>query len=233
MVAPIPLVVLDFSLVINIVFVLLVFIPALIISGAKFGIFLPLNVIISVFSLGLNISYVKAILTEGQAFQSRVMILFSEFALSKNIVVDILMFVILIIVMFLVIRRIAIYPEIVCARFALDEMPSKLMCVEAELQMATITDKEAREKRIAIRKESDFLEAMSIVSKFFILAYILNTVVIVLNIFTSLIIGIVMYGQSFTAVSSSYLCFIISVGVLVQMPLFFVSIAWTLVVYRF
>ena len=148
LVIPLPSLVLDFLLIVNIIVSLLILLMVLSIKSANdFSVFPSVLLVMTAFRLALNVSTTRAILTEGANFNGKVITAFADFVVGGNIVVGVVIFIILIIVQFIVITKGATRVSEVAARFALDSMPSKMMAVESELQAGAITDKEAEEKR--------------------------------------------------------------------------------------
>ena len=194
---------------------------------------LIINIVISLaFRLALNVSTTRAILTQGANFNGKVITSFAEFVVGNNIVVGVVIFIILIIVQFVVITKGATRVSEVAARFALDSMPSKMMAVESELQAGAITDKEAEEKRKKIRGESDFYGTMDGASKFVQGDVIAGIIITIINIVGGLIIGITMRGEAFAQAADAYTRFTVGDGLVSQIPSFFMSFATGLLVTR-
>ncbi len=233
LIIPMPTMVLDFLLIVDIILALLILLMVLNIkSSSEFTVFPSLLLIMTAFRLALNVSSTRLILTQGTAFRSQIITSFAEFVVAGNIVVGIIIFIILIIVQFVVITKGATRVAEVAARFSLDSMNSKMMAVESELQTGAITDKEAEDKRRAIREESDFYGTMDGASKFVQGDVIAGLIITVLNILGGLIIGIVMRGESLSEASRAYLRFTIGDGLVTQIPAFFMSFATGLLVTR-
>lgn len=233
LIIPMPTMVLDFLLIVDIILALLILLMVLNIkSSSEFTVFPSLLLIMTAFRLALNVSSTRLILTQGTGFRSQIITSFAQFVVGGNIVVGIVIFIILIIVQFVVITKGATRVAEVAARFALDSMPSKMMAVESELQTGAITDKEAEDKRNMIRAESDFYGTMDGASKFVQGDVIAGLIITVLNILGGLIIGMVMRGENLSEASNAYLRFTIGDGLVTQIPSFFMSFATGLLVTR-
>ncbi len=233
LIVPMPTMVLDFLLIVDIILALLILLMVLNIkSSSEFTVFPSLLLIMTAFRLALNVSSTRLILTQGTGFRSQIITSFAQFVVGGNIIVGIVIFIILIIVQFVVITKGATRVAEVAARFALDSMPSKMMAVESELQTGAITDKEAEDKRRMIREESDFYGTMDGASKFVQGDVIAGLIITVLNILGGLIIGMVMRGENLSDASNAYLRFTIGDGLVTQIPSFFMSFATGLLVTR-
>lgn len=233
LIIPLPTMILDLLLVVNIVISLLILLMVLSIKNANdFSVFPSVLLIMTAFRLALNVSTTRAILSQGANFDGRVITAFANFVVSRNVVVGVVIFIILIIVQFIVITKGATRVSEVAARFALDSMPSKMMAVESELQAGAITDKEAEEKRKKIRGESDFYGTMDGASKFVQGDVIAGLIITVINIVGGLVIGMTMRGETFNQAIDVYTRFTIGDGLVTQIPAFFMSFATGLLVTR-
>ena len=233
LIIPLPTMILDLLLVVNIVISLLILLMVLSIKSANdFSVFPSVLLIMTAFRLALNVSTTRAILSQGANFDGRVITAFANFVVSRNVVVGVVIFIILIIVQFIVITKGATRVSEVAARFALDSMPSKMMAVESELQAGAITDKEAEEKRKKIRGESDFYGTMDGASKFVQGDVIAGLIITVINIVGGLVIGMTMRGETFNQAIDVYTRFTIGDGLVTQIPAFFMSFATGLLVTR-
>lgn len=233
LIIPLPTMILDLLLVVNIIISLLILLMVLSVKSASdFSVFPSVLLIMTAFRLALNVSTTRAILSQGASFDGRVITAFANFVVSGNVVVGVVIFIILIIVQFIVITKGATRVSEVAARFALDSMPSKMMAVESELQAGAITDKEAEEKRKKIRGESDFYGTMDGASKFVQGDVIAGLIITVINIVGGLVIGMTMRGETFNQAIDVYTRFTIGDGLVTQIPAFFMSFATGLLVTR-
>lgn len=233
LIIPLPSMILDFLLIVNIVISLLILLMVLSLkSASEFSVFPSVLLVMTAFRLALNVSTTRAILTQGANFSGKVITSFAEFVVGNNIVVGVVIFIILIIVQFVVITKGATRVSEVAARFALDSMPSKMMAVESELQAGAITDKEAEDKRKKIRSESDFYGTMDGASKFVQGDVIAGIIITIINIVGGLIIGMTMRGEPFAQAADAYTRFTVGDGLVSQIPSFFMSFATGLLVTR-
>ena len=165
LVVPMPYIVLDFLLMLNITFGLLILLNALYAKEPlDMSAFPTLLLVATVFGLVLNVTATRLILGEG--FAGNVIMVFGNFVMGDNIVLGIIVFAIIMIVNFLVITKGSERVAEVSARFTLDAMPGKQMAVDADLNTGAITDEEAKARRKKITDESAFHGAMDGAAKF-------------------------------------------------------------------
>ncbi len=126
--------------------------------------FPSLLLVTTLFRLSLNVASTRLILLDGDA--GTIIDTFGNFVVGGNIVVGLVMFIIIVVIQFVVITKGATRISEVSARFVLDAMPGKQMAIDADLNAGYITDKEAKERRQKIVKESEFYGAMDGASKF-------------------------------------------------------------------
>jgi len=165
MIIPLPTILLDVLICLNITIALLVVMSAIYnIEALDLSVFPSLLLITTLFRLALNISSTRLILLDGYA--GEVITAFGNFVVGGNAVVGFIVFVILVIVNFIVITKGSERVAEVSARFTLDAMPGKQMAIDADLNQGATTDAEARRRREKVQRESDFFGAMDGASKF-------------------------------------------------------------------
>ncbi|MEW6702963.1 MAG: FHIPEP family type III secretion protein, partial [Bacteroidota bacterium] len=121
MLIPLPPLVLDFLLSLNITLAVLVLIVSLYIqSPLDISVFPGLLLVTTLFRLGLNISSTRLILIEGYA--GKVIESFGSFVVGGNYVVGFIVFLILVVIQFIVIVKGSGRISEVAARFTLDAM---------------------------------------------------------------------------------------------------------------
>src|SRR5690606_6582726 len=114
---------------------------------------------------------------------------FGEVVIGGNFIVGIIVFVILTIVNFLVITKGGERIAEVTARFTLDALPGKQMAIDADLNAGLISSDEARQRRAAVAKESDFYAAMDGAAKCVRGDAIAGTLILLINLIGRLAIG--------------------------------------------
>lgn len=236
MVMPVPAPIMDLLLAFNITLSLLVLLLSLyIIKPLDFPIFPSLLLLTTLFRLSLNIASTRLILLhghEGAGAAGKVIMSFGQFVVSGNFVVGGIVFGILVLINFVVITKGAGRIAEVAARFTLDAMPGKQMAIDADLNAGLIDDKEARQRRKEIAKESEFYGAMDGASKFVRGEAIAGLVIMAINVIGGLVIGIFQQDLQATAAAESYTLLTIGDGLVSQIPAIIISTAAGILVSR-
>jgi len=231
MLAPLPPLLLDALLILNIAVSFLVLLIAMYITEPlEFSAFPPLLLIITLFRLGLTISASRMILSQAKAGQ--VIAVFGSTVIGGNYVVGVVVFLTLLIIQFMVITNGAGRVAEVAARFTLDAMPGKQMSIDADLNSGLIDDQEARRRRRAVELEADFYGAMDGASKFVKGDAIASIVVVVVNIVGGFVIGMVQLGMDAMQALQIYALLTVGQGLATQVPSLLISTATGLIVTR-
>ncbi|MDU2066811.1 MAG: flagellar biosynthesis protein FlhA, partial [Sporomusaceae bacterium] len=231
MIIPLPTMLLDIFLTLNITLALTVVMVAVYnTEPLDFSVFPSLLLITTLFRLALNVSSTRLILNSGYA--GEVILAFGNYVVGGNAIVGFIMFVILIIIQFIVITRGAERVAEVAARFTLDAMPGKQMSIDADLNSGLINDAEAKERRRKIQREADFYGAMDGASKFVKGDAIAAIIIIVINIVGGFVIGMVQFNLSAVQALSQYTLLTVGEGLVNQIPALLISTATGIVVTR-
>jgi flagellar biosynthesis protein FlhA len=233
---PMPTVMLDLLMAMNLIFSLLVLLNVIYSKKpTEFSIFPTVLLAATIFSLALNVSSTKLILTQGENFNGRMIHVFSSFVVggadgSVGIVVGFIIFIIIIAVQIIVITKGATRVSEVAARFTLDSMQVRMMGVETEYSSGSITEEEATRRKAEIRQESDFYGSMDGASKFISGNVKVGVFIIIVEIIGGIIIGMVFRDEQ--NVVSYYLALAIGDGLVTQLPALLISTAMGIVVTR-
>ena len=231
LIIPLPPMVLDFLLALNITLAVLVLIVSLYIqSPLDISVFPGLLLVLTLFRLGLNISSTRLILIDGYA--GKVIESFGSFVVGGNYVVGFIIFMILVIIQFIVIVKGSGRISEVSARFTLDAMPGKQMAIDADLNTGLISEPDARKRRDQISREAEFYGAMDGASKFVKGDAIAGLLINGINILGGFIIGIAQLGMTFSDSIGTYTVLTIGDGLVSQIPALIISIAAGMVVTR-
>lgn len=231
LVIPLPPWLLSFLIIINITLGLLVLLTAMNMHEAlEFSIFPSLLLLLTLFRLGLNVSTTRAILSEGDA--GGVVDTFGTFVTGGNIIVGLVVFVILIIIQFIVITKGSERVSEVAARFTLDAMPGKQMSIDADLNAGMISESEARVRREKVSNEADFYGAMDGATKFVKGDAIAGIIIVIINIFVGIIIGVAQMGLPFAEAATQFSTLTVGDGIVSQIPALLISTATGIVVTR-
>ena len=236
MIIPLPAFLLDIFLAANITISLAILLVCLYtIHPLDFSVFPSVLLVTTLFRLALNIASTRLILlhgSEGVEAAGSVIKAFGQFVVGGNYVVGAVLFLILVIINFVVITKGAGRVAEVQARFTLDAMPGKQMAIDADLSAGMITEKDARARRIKIAREADFYGSMDGASKFVRGDAVAGILIVLVNIFGGLIIGIFQQGMPIQAALTNYTLLTIGEGLVAQLPALIISVAAGIIVTR-
>ncbi|MDR2865057.1 MAG: flagellar biosynthesis protein FlhA [Spirochaetaceae bacterium] len=237
LIIPIPTPLLDVLMAFNLILGLLILLIVLYTRKATdFSVFPTMLLVTTVFSLALNVSSTRLILTQGSAFNGRMIRAFSSFVVgsggAQGLVVGFVIFIVIIAVQVVVITKGSTRIAEVAARFTLDKMPQKQMSVEAEFNSGAINEEEMKKRKEEIERESSFYGAMDGASKFISGNVKIGIFITVVNIVAGMIIGVALHGESFSQALTTYIAFAIGDGLLSQFPALLISTATGIIVTR-
>jgi flagellar biosynthesis protein FlhA len=236
MLLPLPSSVLDFLLVCNLTFALVILLTAIYtLKPLDFSIFPSLLLITTLFRLSLNVASTRLILLhghEGTAAAGRVIGAFGHFVVGGNYAVGLVIFIILVIVNFIVITKGTERISEVAARFTLDGMPGKQMSIDADLNAGIIDDKEAIRRRQQITQEADFYGTMDGASKFVRGDAVASILITFINILGGLGIGILQNRMDLLDALQNYTLLTVGEGLVAQIPALVISTAAGMLVSR-
>ncbi|MEM4407713.1 MAG: flagellar biosynthesis protein FlhA [Candidatus Caldarchaeum sp.] len=231
LILPVPHGLLDALIVISIASSVII---ALIATNVKhpleFSTFPSVLLLTTLLRLAISIAATKLILSTASA--GKVIQTFGSFVMGGDFVVGIVAFAIIVIVQFVVITNGAGRVAEVVARFTLDAMPGKQMAIDADLNAGLITDVEAKERRMEIKREADFYGAMDGASKFIKGDAIAAVLIILVNIIGGLIVGFLRGEGSFLDILKTYALLSVGEGLVSQIPALLISTSAGLMVTR-
>ncbi|WP_045518427.1 flagellar biosynthesis protein FlhA [Neobacillus niacini] len=231
MVIPLPTLLLDILLIINLSLSIMIL---LITMNTKepldFSIFPALLLLTTLFRLALNVSSTRTILSTAKA--GAVIETFGDFVIGGNMVVGFIVFLILVIIQFIVITKGSERVAEVAARFTLDAMPGKQMSIDADLNTGMINDQEARLRRSKVEREADFYGSMDGASKFVKGDAIAGIIILIINIIGGFIIGMTMHGMDFSQAINTFTLLSVGDGLVSQIPALLISTATGIMVTR-
>ena len=223
-IVPIPAVLLDVMLALNISISLIVLFNVLFVKEVLDMSFFPsLLLFTTIFRISLNVSSTKLILTTGQP--GNVVETFGQFVGGGNLVIGAIIFIVLIIIQFVVINKGSERVAEVTARFTLDAMPGKQMAIDADLNTGAITEKEARERRNKIQRESAFFGSMDGATKYVKGDATAGIIITLINLVGGSVMGIVYQGMEFGEALERYGILTIGDGLCSQIPSLVISLA--------
>ncbi|MTI16761.1 flagellar biosynthesis protein FlhA [Rhodobacteraceae bacterium RKSG542] len=231
---PMPTFMIDFGLAISVAFSVVILMVSLWIQRPlEFSSFPTILLIATMLRLALNIATTRAILAnghEGELAAGYVIYGFSQFVMSGDFVIGLIVFAILVIVNFLVITKGATRIAEVGARFTLDAIPGKQMAIDADLSAGMIDDREAQRRRRELEEESSFFGAMDGASKFVRGDAVAGLIITAVNILGGIIIGVTRYGMELGEAADVFTKLSVGDGLVSQIPALIVSLAAGLLV---
>ena len=237
MLIPLPAILLDVFMIINIVIALLVILTVLSTRNAlEFSVFPTLLLVATVFGLALNISSTRLILSKGHEFNGHVVRAFATFVVGtkgvEGYVIGIIIFIIIIAVQFIVITKGATRVAEVAARFTLDALPGKQMAIEAEYNSGLITEEEATRKKNDLQREADFYGSMDGASKFISGNVKIGILITVVQMIGGFIVGMTLHHEAVSTALDTYISLSIGDGLVTQLPALLISTATGIIVTR-
>ncbi len=236
LVIPMPAILLDvlftFNLLAGLVIITIAVATTRPLEFSSFPIVLLLSTMLR---LALNVASTRVVLAEGHKggdAAGKVIQAFGEFVIQGNYFIGIVIFSILMVVNFIVVTKGAGRVSEVIARFTLDALPGKQMAIDADLNAGVINQETAKKRREEIAQEADFFGSMDGASKFVRGDAIAGVIILAINIFGGLIIGIGFHGMSMAEAGKVYTLLTIGDGLAAQIPALFLSLATAIIVTR-
>ena len=223
MILPMPTLLIDILLAVNLTGSILLLMMAVYISSPlMFSSFPAVLLLTTLFRLALSISTTRLILSQADA--GHIVQTFGDFVAGGNLVVGFVIFLIITIVQFIVITKGSERVAEVSARFSLDAMPGKQMSIDSDLRSGVITLDEARARRARLEKESQLFGSMDGAMKFVKGDAIAGLVIIFVNIIGGISVGMLQNGMDINAATSLYSILTIGDGLVAQIPALFIAI---------
>ncbi len=236
MVVPIPSFLLDVGFITNIMVSLAVLMISL--NAARpldFSSFPTVLLFTTLLRLSLNVASTRVVLVNGHTgadAAGHVIEAFGNFLIGGDYVVGIFVFCIIMVINLVVITKGAGRVSEVSARFTLDAMPGKQMAIDADLNAGLLTPDEAKKRRQEVATEADFYGSMDGASKFVKGDAVAGVLILVINIFGGLVLGMMSHGLSLSEAASTYVILAIGDALVAQVPALLLSIAAAAIVTR-
>lgn len=224
MVLPLPPVVVDVLIGLNIAVTALVLMVTLNIERpVEFATLPSVILMVTVFRMAIEVATSRSILVEADA--GEIVNTFGEFVISGNLLAGIVSFLIITIVQFLVITKGSERVAEVAARFTLDAMPGKQLSIDSDLRNGDITQADAMLLRRLLAQESQLYGSMDGAMKFVKGDAIAGLAIVMINLVGGIIIGTVQRGLSLADAVHTYSLLTVGSGLISQIPSLFMSIA--------
>jgi flagellar biosynthesis protein FlhA len=236
MIVPLPTVLMDMLLAMNISIAVLILLTSLyVLKPLDFSVFPSLLLLTTLFRLALNVATTRLILLHGQDGPSaagHVIEGFGQFVVGGNTVVGLIIFLILVLINFIVITKGSTRIAEVAARFTLDAMPGKQMAIDADLNAGLIDDTQARSRRESVSREAEFYGSMDGASKFVRGDAVAGLIITAINILAGLVIGTMQQGMPLSEAMSIYSILTVGDGLVSQIPALVISTAAGIIITR-
>ena len=236
MIVPLPPIVLDLLLSIDIGLAVVLLLTAIYVrTPVEFSVFPSLLLLLTLIRLSLNVASTRLVLMHGQEgveAAGAVIMAFGQFVVGGNFVVGVVVFMVLVAIQFVVINHGAVRISEVTARFTLDALPGRQMAIDADLNAGIIDEKEARARRERVRREADFYGAMDGAIRFTQRDSIAAVLITGVNIVAGLIIGVLQHGLDLTTAAQTYTILTVGEGLVTAIPSLLVSMSGGLITTR-
>lgn len=236
MTLPVPPMLLDAFFTFNIALSIVVLLVAIyVLRPLDFAVFPSIILVATLLRLALNVASTRVVLLyghEGGDAAGKVIEAFGEVLIGGNYAVGFIVFAILMIINFVVVTKGAGRVSEVSARFTLDAMPGKQMAIDADLNAGLIDAETAKTRRSEIAQEADFYGSMDGASKFVRGDAIAGILILAINIFGGLAIGMMQHDLDFGQALQVYALLTIGDGLVAQIPSLLLSVAAAIMVTR-
>src|SRR5450432_3723157 len=231
---PVPRILIDLGIAFSIALSVLILMVALWIQKPlEFSAFPTVLLVATILRLALNIATTRLILShgaEGMTAAGYIIGGFANLVMGGDFVIGIIVFLILITINFMVITKGATRIAEVGARFTLDAIPGKQMAIDADLSAGLIDDKIAQLRRRELEEESAFFGSMDGASKFVRGDAIASLIILAVNIFGGIVIGVTRHGLTLSNAADIFTKLSVGDGLVSQIPALIISLAAGLLV---
>ncbi len=236
MIMPLPAIVLDALIAVNITLSVMVLVIGMYITRpVEFSVYPTTLLLMTLFRLALNISSSRLILLQGNlgtAAAGHVIEAFGNFVVGGNYVIGAVIFLVLTAIQYVVINHGAVRISEVTARFTLDALPGKQMSIDSDLNAGLIDESEARSRRKGLAAEAEFYGAMDGASRFTQRDAIASILITGINIVAGFLVGVFQFGMEFKRALTTYTVLTIGDGLVTVIPALMISISGGLIVTR-
>ncbi len=236
MLIPLPPIVLDILISVNISISVVVLLSSVyVMNPIQFSAFPSLLLLTTLFRLSLNIASTRLILLnggDGFGAAGEVIGAFGQFVVGGNYAVGLIIFVVLIVIQFVVINHGAVRISEVTARFTLDALPGKQLSIDADLNAGIIDQDEARDRRKEVGREADFYGSMDGAIEFTQRDAMASMLITMINIVGGLFIGMFQNDMEILVALETFTTLTIGDGLVTAIPSLLISIAGGLITTR-
>lgn len=235
-VVPLPPLALDALFTFNITLsIVILMVTIYVMRPLDFAVFPTVILMATLLRLALNVASTRVVLLHGQngpEAAGHVIGSFGEFVIGGNYAVGIVVFIILMLINFVVVTKGAGRVSEVTARFTLDALPGKQMAIDADLNAGIINQEQAKLRREEVASEADFYGSMDGASKFVRGDAVAGILIVFINVFGGLLIGVLQHGMPFGQAAQTYVLLTIGDGLVATIPSLLISTATAIIVTR-
>ncbi len=236
MVVPVPPLVLDLLISLNITLSVLTLVATMYIGRpVEFSVYPSLLLLLTLLRLSLNISSTRLILLNGQqgtGAAGDVIEAFGNFVVGGSFVIGVVIFILLIAIQYVVINHGAVRISEVTARFTLDALPGKQMSIDSDLNAGLIDETEARQRRQEIAREAEFYGAMDGAVRFTQRDAIASIIITAVNIGAGFLIGALQHGMQLREALETYTVLTVGDGLVTVVPALLISVSGGIITTR-
>ena len=229
LILPLPPLLLDMMLGLNVTISILILMVVLFIEKPlELSAYPTILLITTLLRLSLNMASTRLILTqghEGTAAAGHVIEAFAGFVMGGDFIIGVIVYAILTIVNFKVITAGSGRIAEVAARFTLDAMPGKQMAIDADLSAGMIDETTARAKRKELEDESAFFGSMDGASKFVKGDAVAGLMIMFINIIGGVSLAVLRYDMPIMQALDTFTKLTIGDGLVSQIPALVISIS--------
>ncbi|MDR6772446.1 flagellar biosynthesis protein FlhA [Azospirillum sp. BE72] len=229
LIMPLPSVMLDMMLGLNITISILILMVVLFIEKPlELSSYPTILLITTLLRLSLNMASTRLILTqghEGTSAAGHVIEAFASLVMGGDFVIGVIIYAILTIVNFKVITAGSGRIAEVAARFTLDAMPGKQMAIDADLSAGMIDEGTARARRKELEDESAFFGSMDGASKFVKGDAVAGLMIMFINIIGGVTIAVLRHDMPVMQALDTFTKLTIGDGLVSQIPALVISIS--------
>ncbi|WP_448206588.1 flagellar biosynthesis protein FlhA [Azospirillum sp. sgz302134] len=229
LILPLPPMLLDMMLGVNItVSVLILMVVLFIEKPLDLSAYPTILLITTLLRLSLNMASTRLILShghEGTTAAGHVIEAFAGFVMGGDFIIGVIVYAILTIVNFKVITAGSGRIAEVAARFTLDAMPGKQMAIDADLSAGMIDETTARAKRKELEDESAFFGSMDGASKFVKGDAVAGLMIMFINIIGGVALAVLRYDMPVLQALDTFTKLTIGDGLVSQIPALVISIS--------
>ncbi len=231
MVLPLPTLMIDALIAVNVGAATLLIALALYVPNAvSFSSFPVILLLTTLFRLGIEVSTSRSILLHADA--GAVVETFGRFVAGDNMAVGLIVFLVIAIVQFLVVTKGAERVAEVAARFTLDSIPGRQMAIDADLRAGFTRPETAQYLRAELARESRMHGAMDGAMRFVKGDAIAGLVIVTVNLTAGIAIGVLQRGLTFEAALERYCLLTIGNALVAQIPALLIAMAAAVLITR-